>query len=386
MMPGRGTHIAFALVIAFAVGCEPAPATIRSASPSVSLAPPRTPSNAAKQTTLTRLNQLAADEGANAMIFDTSSDATYVVTYSGADSISRISPDGEQVLARHLLPNRPEFGSIIREVAVAGSTMVVNRSLLETLALVDIASGKTIRQVSAQDFGVAHLGPVVAGAPGHAFVIATLPLPMTAPFIADTIVLELDASGSVVRRASVPPATIGAYPANATGVVFDASLGSLFFGSLSDVAGVGRILVLERGATAARAFAYPPDGARLLAGDGPRRTLYVGSGPSAAGTRVDLYDNSTGMLVRTATTDLTLGMCVIDESMNVLLATAPFRDHEADLLLVLDASTLKVLAQAEVPWDPYGHGIAVDPTRSRVYVSSRVRPASVATFGLAVVR
>lgn len=114
--------------------------------------------------------------------------------------------------------------------------------------------------------------------------------------------------------------------------------------------------------------------------DGGHHAVYLASGD----TSVDVYDTSSGALLRTVALDRPLGTTAYNERANVLIVTTPYRGTDADALLVLDPTTLAVLAQAEVPWDPYGHGIAFDSTGTRVYVSSRVRPASVTTLSLTV--
>jgi len=93
-------------------GCETPMVVLLSATPSRSTVSSPTPTAATTGRVTHQLNRLEADEGANGMAFDSSSRATYVATYSGADSINRVSPDGDRVLARYVLPNRHEVGAI----------------------------------------------------------------------------------------------------------------------------------------------------------------------------------------------------------------------------------------------------------------------------------
>lgn len=379
MVSLRLTRVLIATVLV-ASACEVAPPSVPSAAPSVVATSGATVGRVLR-VALTRLAQLHVDEGANGIVFDVTSGSPFVTTYSGADSISRISPDGDQALGRYLLPDRPEFGSLVSHVALAGRTLALNRSLLNRLALLDLGSGKMLRELSARDLGIANIGAVVPGPTDHVFVLATGPLPSVPPVIADAFVLELDQQGRTVRRATVPRIPVGMDPPSyAAGLAYDSKSGTLFFGGPSEIAGLGLISILEPNATESRPFLHPADGARILAMDEGHHAVYLASG----GTRVDVYDTSSGALLRTLALDRALGTTAYNERANVLIVTAPYRGTDADALLVLDPTTLAVLTQVEVPWDPYGHGIAFDPTGTRVYVSSRVRPASVTTFSLTV--
>ena len=365
-----------------ASACEEAPSSIPSAAPSVvPTASGTTVGRVQRRVALTWIAQLPVDEGANGIVFDVTSGSPYVATYSGEDSISQISPDGDQALGRYLLPDRPEFGSMVSHVVLAGRTLVLNRSLLNRLARLDLGSGKMLRELSPRDLGIAHIGAVVPGPSDHIFVLATGPLPSLPPVLADAFVLELDQQGRTVRRAIVPRIPVGMDPpSHAAGVAYDSQSGTLFFGGPSDIAGLGLISILEPNATESRPFVHPADGARILTVDGGHHAVYLASGD----TSVDVYDTSSGALLRTVALDRPLGTTAYNERANVLIVTTPYRGTDADALLVLDPTTLAVLAQAEVPWDPYGHGIAFDSTGTRVYVSSRVRPASVTTLSLTV--
>lgn len=362
-------------VSASCLGVQPAPA------PTSPEAPPSPSSLTTRRIVVSRLNQLASDEGAYGLVFDPSEGRAIVVTYSGVDSVTMVSPDGDKALARYVLSDVPEFGTLISDVVLSGRTLFLNRTRLNEIALFDVNSGKTVARLSATALGVASVGRLVAGASGHVFVVASGPLPAAPPVIADTFVLELDQTGSVLRRVSVPRGSVAAYPAHAGGAAFDAASGSLFLGVLSDTVGVGSVAVVEPSAVAARIIFRPADGARVVGVDGGQRGVYVVSGPERQ-TKVQLWDLRTGALVRSSIFAGELASPVFDERSRLLFAIAPLRWGDADELLVMDPQSLTILGRAETPWDPYAHGLALDPVRGRMYVSSRVRPASVTTLSI----
>lgn len=336
----------------------------------------------ARRVTLTRAGQLPVDEGSNAIALESSTGTAYVVTYAG-DSVTAVSAQGNAV-ARYVLPEAIEFGTLISAAALADSTLFLPRTRINRLALLDIKTGKTLKQLTPDDLGVAAIISVVAGGPGHVFVLAAGPLPKTPPVIAEVFILELDSSGAVVRRATMAPRS-GEYPAYAWGApsaAYDRSTDTLLIGLTVVLARVGAIAALGPGEQQARELFATPEGARMLAADVQGRRLYVASEVFGAPgrTRVEVHDIGSGATSSTAILDFELAGATVDEQSRLLFATARLRGQEADQLLAFDSMSLTVLAQAEIPWDPAGHGLAVDPTRAHVFVSSRVRPASATTF------
>jgi hypothetical protein len=326
------------------------------------------------------------DEGSHALAIDSATGIAYAVTYAG-DTVSAISAQGDALLGRYGLPEPQPFGTLISSAALANSILFLSRTLIQKIALLDTTSGKTLKQITSDDLGVATIASVLAGASGHVFVFAAGPVRKTSPFIAEALILELDEAGDVVRRATMP-ALSGSYPAyeaTASGSWYDRLTGSLFFGAHSALNRVGAVAVLGPNDRQARELFSMPDGAWLMAADSRRQRLYVASDRLAGGgttrpTRVEVYSLVSGTKLSTTDLDTELGSATVDEQRGLLFATAPLRDREADQLLMLDATSLAVLARGDIPWDPYAHGLAVDSARAHVFVSARVRQAYVTTF------
>jgi hypothetical protein len=311
----------------------------------------------------------------------------YVATYAG-DTVTAISTGGDAVLGHYLLPEPKEFGTLIYGTALAGSTLFLPRTLVNKLALLDSQTGATRTQLSANDLGVASINGVIAGSTGHVFVFASGPLPKTAPVIAESLILELDERGAVVRRASIPTGSGNPGYGTSSGAVYDRASDTLFFGLLAATGDGGAIAELGPLDRSVRELFTTPGQPLFLGLDTERRVLCVGTAISVGGadrTQVELRALSTNATIRTRALDRGTGLvaAVLDDVGSLLFVTGPLRDREADQVLALDATSLEVLASAEIPWDPYGHGIAVDARRQHIFVSSRVRPASVTTIAFA---
>jgi DNA-binding beta-propeller fold protein YncE len=171
--------------------------------------------------------------------------------------------------------------------------------------------------------------------------------------------------------------------------VYDRASDTLVFGVLAATGGSGAVSALGPSQQSTVELFTTPSPPMFVAVDSRRRLLYVGTAISVGGvdrTQVELRDLPTNATIRTRVLDRGPGLAgaVLDEAGGLMFVTGPLRDRESDQVLAIDAASLEVLASAEVPWDPYGHGIAVDSEHRHVFVSSRVRPASVTTISFSI--